>query len=238
MDLQTLLKKGEVKLSGVHPTLREKGLELIKRAYAKGISIIITQGYRSIAEQNALYAQGRTKPGSVVTNAKGGYSYHNFKLAIDFAVLDSDGSVNWNVDRRWREVGAIGQSLGLEWGGAWTSFKDYPHFQLTFGLSMAQLRAGAKPPTPTAPVKTEPVVKPTPTVTIEESEDDVPMKLEAWQKTLIISEVTAWSKVKGYDGEPVINSPQTWVDKVNKGTLTAGELSTLSFAILSRAVKK
>lgn len=72
---------------------------------------------------------------------------------------------------------------------------------------------------------------------VEESEDDQPMKMEAWQKSLIVSEVTKWSKVI-IDGEPVINSPQVWIDKVNNGTLTAGELSTLTFAIVSRAVKK
>lgn len=72
---------------------------------------------------------------------------------------------------------------------------------------------------------------------VEESEDDQPMKMEDWQKTLIVSEVTKWSKVV-IDGEPVINSPQVWIDKVKNGTLTAGELSTLTFAIVSRAVKK
>lgn len=101
-----------------------------------------------------MYAQGRTKPGPIVTNAKGGYSYHNFGLAIDFALLLSNGSsVSWDMNadynsnniKDWIEVVDEAKKLGLEWGGDWTSFKDYPHFQMLFGLSTAKLRAGEKP---------------------------------------------------------------------------------------------
>jgi peptidoglycan L-alanyl-D-glutamate endopeptidase CwlK len=180
MDLQTLLAKSEAKLSGVHPTLRAKAVELIKKAHAAGVNILITQGYRSIDEQNELYAQGRTKPGNIVTQVKGGYSYHNYGLAIDFAVYAKDGkTINWNVDKDWMKVGEIGESLGLEWGGRWTGFKDYPHFQLTFGLSIADLRAGKKPPqpTPVAPKPTEPQAKPQPVK--EEKKLDEKTKQEA-----------------------------------------------------------
>jgi peptidoglycan LD-endopeptidase CwlK len=149
MNISVLLKKAEKKLSGVHPVVAEKAQQLIKKAYSEGITIIITQGLRTIEEQNRLYAQGRTKPGKIVTNARGGYSYHNFGLAFDFCVCDVvKGSLapNWKVDRRWLRVGQIGKSLGLEWGGDWKKFKDYPHFQYTFGLTLAQLRSGKKPP--------------------------------------------------------------------------------------------
>jgi peptidoglycan LD-endopeptidase CwlK len=149
MNAADLLNRAEKKLSGLHPVVAEKARNLIKKAHSEGIYIIITQGLRTIEEQNRLYAQGRTKPGKIVTNARGGYSYHNFGLAFDFCVCDVvKGSLapNWNVDRRWLRVGQIGKSLGLEWGGDWKSFKDYPHFQYTFGLSLAQLRSGKKPP--------------------------------------------------------------------------------------------
>ncbi|MDE3837949.1 peptidase M15 [Bacillus methanolicus] len=145
IGLKELLEKAEKKLAGVHPTVSAKARQLISLAYKEGINVIITQGLRTIEEQNALYAQGRTKPGKIVTNARGGYSYHNFGLAFDFAVLNADGSVNWNVDVKWKRVGQIGKSLGLEWGGDWKDFKDYPHFQMTFGLSLADLRAGKRP---------------------------------------------------------------------------------------------
>lgn len=156
IGLKELLEKADKKLQGVHPTVAAKARQLISQAYKEGIPIIITQGFRSVEEQNELYAQGRTKPGKIVTNARGGYSYHNFGLAFDFAVLNPDGSVNWNVDAKWKRVGQIGKSLGLEWGGDWTSFKDYPHFQYTFGLSLAQLRAGKRPPAVQSIQKEEP----------------------------------------------------------------------------------
>ncbi|HZG59857.1 MAG TPA: M15 family metallopeptidase [Anoxybacillus sp.] len=145
IGLKELSEKADKKLQGVHPLVAAKARQLVSLAFKEGISIIITQGLRTIKEQNELYAQGRTKPGKIVTNAKGGYSYHNFGLAFDFAVLNANGSVNWNVDKKWHRVGAIGKSLGLEWGGDWKSFKDYPHFQYTFGLSLANLRAGKRP---------------------------------------------------------------------------------------------
>lgn len=147
IGLKELIERAEKKLVGVHPLVATKARQLIERAYREGINVIITQGLRTVEEQNELYAQGRTKPGRIVTNAKGGYSYHNYGLAFDFAIMKDDGSVSWNVDDKWKRVGAIGKSLGLEWGGDWTSFKDYPHFQYTFGLSLADLRAGKRPPT-------------------------------------------------------------------------------------------
>ena len=72
---------------------------------------------------------------------------------------------------------------------------------------------------------------------VKESEDDAPMKLEQWQKDVIIEGVKKWSKVNGSDGNPIINSPDYWIKKVNDGTLTAGELSTLTFTVVSRNQK-
>ncbi|MCP1159470.1 M15 family metallopeptidase [Bacillus infantis] len=155
MELQILIDKAELKLRGVHPFVAAKALELVKKAHSKGIYIIVTQGLRTIAEQNALYAQGRSKPGIIVTNAKGGTSYHNYGLAFDFAITNSTGTTvywNTNVDtnndklKDWYQVGQMGQELGLEWGGAWNGFLDIPHFQYTFGLSISQLQSGKKAP--------------------------------------------------------------------------------------------
>lgn len=154
MELNTLLNKAEVKLKGVDNRIAERMRQVIINAHSIGIYIIITQGLRTIAEQDALYAQGRTKPGKRVTNAKGGYSFHNFGLAVDFAVVDKTGTiVYWdtNIDtnkdkqKDWYQVGKLGKEQGLEWGGDWTSLVDIPHFQYTFGLTTAQLRAGRRP---------------------------------------------------------------------------------------------
>jgi peptidoglycan L-alanyl-D-glutamate endopeptidase CwlK len=109
---------------------------------------------RTFAEQDVLYAQGRSKPGKVVTNAKGGQSYHNYGLAIDIVLLvdkDKNGSfetASWDVktdfdkDAKadWMEVVQIFKRYGYEWGGEW-KFKDDPHFQKSFGKSIYELRA-------------------------------------------------------------------------------------------------
>ncbi|KPC97761.1 Peptidoglycan L-alanyl-D-glutamate endopeptidase CwlK precursor [Geobacillus sp. BCO2] len=88
MELVELLFRAEKRLSGLHPLVADKARALIRKAYEEGIYIIITQGFRTIEEQNRLYALGRTKPGRIVTNARGGYSYHNFGLAFDVCVCN------------------------------------------------------------------------------------------------------------------------------------------------------
>ncbi|GBF73037.1 hypothetical protein PA598K_01322 [Paenibacillus sp. 598K] len=146
--------KSQARLSGLLPVVRLAAERLIDRCYARGVPIVITQGLRTIAEQDALYAQGRTKPGAKVTNARGGYSYHNFGAAIDFALLLPDGrNVSWDMTRDgngnklrdWMEVAEEGKKLGFAWGGDWKDFKDNPHFEMTFGLTTAQYRAGRRP---------------------------------------------------------------------------------------------
>ncbi|AIQ31607.1 hypothetical protein P40081_28285 [Paenibacillus sp. FSL P4-0081] len=154
LTLDQVKSKSAGWLGNLHPVLLAGATELIRRSYARGIPILITQGMRTIAEQNALYAQGRTKKGAIVTNAKGGNSYHNYGLAIDYALLLPDGkSVSWDMKRDgdgdkvadWQEVAQEAKKLGFEWGGDWSSFKDYSHLQMTFGLTTAELRAGKHP---------------------------------------------------------------------------------------------
>lgn len=145
MTLKELLDKNEPKLKGLHPKVAEAARKLIEQAYQRGIFVLITQGYRSMEEQARLYAMGRTKPGKIVTNAKPGYSYHNYGLAIDFCLL-RNGRAVWTVDDDWRTVAQLAKGLGFEWGGDWKGFKDYPHLQMTFGLSIKDLLAGKRPP--------------------------------------------------------------------------------------------
>ena len=120
---------------------------------------------RSFKLQDELYAQGRTKPGKIVTNAKGGQSYHNYGLAIDIVLLvdkNGDGTfetASWqtNVDfdgdgvSDWMEVVKIFKMYGWEWGGDW-KFTDMPHFQKTFGKSIKQLQLSKKQPGTDYPV--------------------------------------------------------------------------------------
>ena len=111
-------------LSEVQPFSRA----LVQKAAISGITIRIISGFRTYAEQDALYAQGRTQLGSIVTNAKGGYSNHNFGIAFDVGVFE--GSKYLPDSPKYKAVGALGIDLGLEWGGNWKTIVDQPHFQL------------------------------------------------------------------------------------------------------------
>lgn len=94
----------------------------------EGVTVKIISGLRTYAEQDALYARGRTQPGPRVTNARGGYSNHNFGLAWDIGLFK--GSRYLEESKLYRTCGLIGRSLGLDWGGDWKSLSDEPHFQL------------------------------------------------------------------------------------------------------------
>jgi len=133
------------KLNTLHPVVRDEMKEFIlKSKYRFDIPLRVTGAYRTYAEQDELYAKGRTKPGSKVTNAKGGFSNHNFGLAIDVVPLETNNQgrlfMNWNTTN-YPLIGRIGQGLGLEWGGTWKKIVDKPHFQDLQGKTLDQLRA-------------------------------------------------------------------------------------------------
>ena len=109
-----------------------------------GIDVLITSTYRDAESQNALYAQGRTTPGKKVTNARGGDSFHNHRVAFDFVPVVG-GKAVWNDDATWKRCGEIAESVGLEWGGSWEKFPDRPHCQYTAGITIAQYKAGVEP---------------------------------------------------------------------------------------------
>nr|WP_245628158.1 M15 family metallopeptidase [Shouchella shacheensis] len=137
-----------IQQDGLHPVVAEKSEQLIERAAEIGIEVVITDGYRSEDEQDKLYEKGRSEEGNVVTNARGGESYHNYGLAIDYAIRNDEGNVIWdtsydgnnNGESDWFEVAEIAKELGFEWGGDWTSFRDYPHLQMDFGHSITALQ--------------------------------------------------------------------------------------------------
>jgi peptidoglycan L-alanyl-D-glutamate endopeptidase CwlK len=92
-----------------------------------------------------LYAQGRTTKGSIVTNAKAGQSWHNYRLAFDIVPL-KNGKPVWGTSgadgKLWKAIAKIGKACGLEWAGDWKTFSEYPHFQHTGGLTLKDLQAG------------------------------------------------------------------------------------------------
>nr|WP_249310568.1 M15 family metallopeptidase [Bacillus sp. FJAT-49736] len=139
--------------TGLHPIVKERTQQLVQKAAKKGINVVITDGFRSTDEQNQLYKKGRTTSGSIVTNAKGGESYHNYGLAVDFALKTTSGKIIWDTEydgnkngkQDWYEVVDIAKKLGFTWGGDWLGFQDYPHLQMDFGLSINDLQKGARP---------------------------------------------------------------------------------------------
>lgn len=126
------------KLSDLTPEMAKVAQQFIDKCKAAGIDVIITSTFRNNASQAALYAQGRTVPGKRVTNAPAGSSMHNYRTAFDFVPLVA-GKAVWNDIALFKKCGAIAKTLGLEWGGDWTSFKDYPHIQQA-GLKLAELK--------------------------------------------------------------------------------------------------
>ena len=128
-------------LSDLNPKVAAMCSEFINRCKAQHIDILITSTYRDAESQNALYAQGRTTPGKKVTNAKGGQSYHNWKVAFDFCPL-VNGKPNWNDVALYTKCGEIAESVGLEWAGRWKTFKELAHCQYTGGLTLHDFQQG------------------------------------------------------------------------------------------------
>lgn len=139
-------------IAKLHPKIRDRVTDALaeaERLLTGRAQPIITFGLRTVEEQQALYEQGRTKPGQKVTNAKGGQSYHNYGLAIDFALLIDGKTVVWETGKDydgdhvsdWMEVVKVFKAAGFTWGGDWVSLKDYPHFEMTFGYHWPDLLA-------------------------------------------------------------------------------------------------
>ena len=127
----------EARLGVVHPLLTAKVRMMADILEPEAIIFRVTQGLRTWAEQAALYAQGRTAPGKIVTNAAPGASYHNYGLAVDVVPMTIEGP-DWNEQHPvWSRLVSVGTSLGLVAGAQFRSFPDQPHFQLTGSLPVS-----------------------------------------------------------------------------------------------------
>src|SRR6185369_5836350 len=111
-----LTDKSKERLSKVHPLLAEKVKQLIESLEREGLNIQVVQGLRTFAEQDVLFAKGRTTPGPKVTNAKGGQSNHNFGLACDICPF-VNGKPEWDDAEAFARIGKEAKALKLEWGG-------------------------------------------------------------------------------------------------------------------------
>jgi peptidoglycan L-alanyl-D-glutamate endopeptidase CwlK len=114
-------------------SIRESGI------LPKGMTVEIISGNRTWREQDALFAKGRTAPGSIVTYARGGQSNHNFGIAWDIGLFQ-DGTYLGNSPV-YSKLGPIGEEIGLEWGGRWKKLQDTPHYQIRNGLSLGEMRS-------------------------------------------------------------------------------------------------
>ena len=136
----------------LYPPFAEQLRDFESRLAAAKLPFYLFMGLRTFEDQDELYAQGRTKPGRIVTNARGGDSLHNYGLAADF-VLDGQPEkpgIQWsweiksdfNADGRsdWMTMGEMAESCGLEWGGRWKRFPDLPHLQNTYGLTLSEIK--------------------------------------------------------------------------------------------------
>jgi len=137
-DMAPADARSEGHIATLLPEVRPLARALVHKAAAMGIQIRIISGFRTYEAQAALYAQGRTSPGRVVTNARPGYSNHNFGIAFDVGVFE--GSRYLGESPKYKAVGAMGMDIGLEWGGSWKTLVDEPHFQLRppWAASMAE----------------------------------------------------------------------------------------------------
>lgn len=131
--------RSERNIATLEPVTAKLAREHLRRLAALGLTFKITSARRTWAEQTALYAKGRTAPGPKVTNARAGYSWHNFGTAYDLTLFSGKNPV-WD-SKHYDTAGKIGEELGLEWGGRWTRLVDRPHFQRQLGLTLAQARA-------------------------------------------------------------------------------------------------
>lgn len=135
------------RIEDLHPVVGELCRMFLDACEAKGHKLKVTQTYRTTEEQNALYAQGRTAPGKIVTNAPAGYSWHEMGRAFDVCFVGTDGQPSWAEGHPWEEIGDIGEDLGLEWGGRW-KHADRPHFEHHGGMTLKQARESGWKPVP------------------------------------------------------------------------------------------
>jgi peptidoglycan L-alanyl-D-glutamate endopeptidase CwlK len=120
--------RSELNIRTLLPEVQQFARSLVLNAMNQWIKVVVTSGTRTYEEQNELFEQGRTKPGKIVTNARGGYSNHNFGIAFDVTIFEGMTPV-WESPL-YKVIGSMGKQLGLSWGGDWKSIVDEPHFEL------------------------------------------------------------------------------------------------------------
>ena len=136
----------------LYPPFADQLRDFESRLAAAKLPFHLFMALRTFECQDELYALGRTKPGKIVTNARGGDSLHNYGLACDFVLdgMPEKPGVQWSWDTKadfkangrgdWMQMGEIAESCSLEWGGRWKRMPDLPHIQNTYGLTLNELK--------------------------------------------------------------------------------------------------
>lgn len=120
------------------PRVKRQANKIVEDMRLLGHPVRITEGYRSMERQAQLYAQGRTAPGPVVTNAKPGDSFHNYGVAVDFTFVEYGYNASLAL---WETLGNVGKKHGFVWGGDWSGFVDRPHFEMTLGYTLEDFKS-------------------------------------------------------------------------------------------------
>jgi peptidoglycan L-alanyl-D-glutamate endopeptidase CwlK len=140
----------EKRIQELHPKVRNEALiiyNICKERLTGRAEPIVVQGLRTFEYQQQLFDQGRTKAGNIVTNARPGLSYHNYGLAVDYALLIDGKTISWAFDKDWdadkiadfMEIVQVHKEFGWAWGGLFHTILDKPHFEKSFSLSVRQL---------------------------------------------------------------------------------------------------
>jgi len=128
-------------LDDLQPRVAELARRWILDCRAAGLEILVFSTWRDAEQQDAEYARGRTVPGPIVTEQRGGFSMHNWRVALDFCPMEG-AKCAWDDRAAFGRAGALAEALGFEWGGRWSTLHDLDHIQYTGGLTLAQLQAG------------------------------------------------------------------------------------------------
>jgi peptidoglycan L-alanyl-D-glutamate endopeptidase CwlK len=137
------MKRNQELLATLLPEVAAKVRRVLRTLEADGLYFFISLAYRTLGEQDAIFAQGRTRPGKVVTNARGGMSWHNFNRAVDLVLTGENGEPVWNDLAAYARLGEVAKGQGFAWGGDFHYLKDYGHIEYHPGLTLADARAHA-----------------------------------------------------------------------------------------------
>jgi peptidoglycan LD-endopeptidase CwlK len=140
LDIFDIRTEGNIQT--LQPEAQRKARQFLSEVSSKlgvgGLVFKIISGTRTYGEQNDLFAQGRTRPGPIVTNARGGQSNHNFGVAWDIGIFKNGQYIP--ESQLYQSAGVIGKGQGLEWGGDWQTIQDQPHFQAIAEEKLASIR--------------------------------------------------------------------------------------------------